>query len=114
MDENHTEIEVLNNLERIGVHTSIYDADLLKTITNQDLYVLTLDGKAYAGDSIVYKETKTKHLITKDTVRVVYDEEKQVIQFFAFFKNGVVTDARGLYARTLVKIFKRKRKVGIK
>ena len=90
--------------------TALYSPDLLKEITEAELYVLTKDGKAYPGDSVKCIETKSKDLIGKDTVKVIYNESTNTLQFMAFFKDGTAIDARGHYAKNKLIIFKRKRK----
>lgn len=98
------------SLDKYSKETSLYVYSLLTDITQDELYILTQDGKAYPGDSIVCKETKTKDLIDRDTVKVVYNEGSRTLQFMAFFKDGTAIDARGYYAQNKLKIFKRKRK----
>lgn len=102
---------VLMSLADYSEESSLYSRHLLANVTQDEFYVLTKDGKAYLGDSVMCAKTRTKDLIKKDTIRLCYNEDTNTLQFIAFFKDGTSIDARGHYAQNNLKILRRKRKV---
>lgn len=116
---NRTRDEIISDngikmsLDEYGSNTSLYAASLAPNITYKDMYIMTIDGKAYPGDSVQCIKTKTKDVITNKTVNVIISSMNgvSVLQFIAFFKDGTQIDARGDYARTSLRIFKKKKRV---
>lgn len=101
------------SLDEYGANTSLYSASLAPNITYKDMYIMTRDGKAYPGDSVQCIRTKTKDVLTNKTVNVIINnmDGVSVLQFMAFFKDGTQIDARGDYARTSLRIFKKKKRL---
>lgn len=96
------------SLNDYGVDTSIYDIGLLSSISNEDLYVLTSEGKIQHG---ALKDTTTgeKFVIDKSKFRIIVDEDntEPFCQIVVILGVDVI-DARGSYARSLEVVSKRK------
>lgn len=105
--------EILDSLDMYGYDTSLYDIRLLEEANKDNQkYVLTKDGKIYNG-SIKCIQTKQKDKISSNMVCVVVKElpnKEKALQFVYPFNDGTVIDARGMYARTNLKIVRRRMK----
>jgi hypothetical protein len=99
---------ILTNLNDYGVDTSVYHISLLPTITKDEFYVVTSDGKIREG------AVRDTNLRTKDkvVVRLGITTESKVpvaFQFIMEFSDGSQIDARGEYARKYLKIMSKRK-----
>lgn len=105
--------EILTSLDEYGKDTSIYALHLLDAVDQEELYLLTSKGKLYNG-GVMCKYTKTKDRInSKDIVVNLITNNTGLglgFQFLLTFKDGTSIDARGLYARTALKVLRSKGK----
>ena len=103
--------KVLTTLNEYGEDTSLYDIALAKQLTENDLYVLTRDGRVYNG-TIKCDRTKQKDRLKncKFALNVLeLDNGSCVFQIMLQFPDSTWIDARGYYARTHLHIVRKGR-----
>jgi hypothetical protein len=98
---------ILYDLDAVGKDTSLYSLSILNKVTNDDLYVLTKDGKIKTG-GIKCVKTKQKDKLVSGMVKVVIVPKYDCFMFVATMPDGTDFDARGQYARTSLRIIRKK------
>jgi hypothetical protein len=98
---------ILHDLNAIGDDTSLYTLSLLDKVTNDDLYILTRDGKIRTG-GIRCLKTGQRDKVIRGTVKIVIVPKYNCFMFVATMPDGTEFDARGQYARTSLKIIRKR------
>lgn len=97
---------ILTELTSVGKDSSLYSIELLPTVTRDELYVSTKDGKLYHGAVKCLATGRKDKVGSRNIVVNVCDD--RFFQFMVLFADGTCADARGMYARTQLKIVSRR------